>query len=154
VKSLLEKSGMAYFVGDKSSSKTEGGGIFEEVEIIIGQTKEILDKILEIESRMLTAQQTENGNYDEEKNKQDQADFGLALGYPSTAVEAFINEAEPLDENFLPQEVKQSDAYLFCQYQLSENNWQEELKTAQEWADFIKKTSFNIFEQYRKEKLT
>jgi len=152
LKSMLEKSGTPFFMGDKSVSETENGGRFEEVEIIVGQTKEKLDKILEIKSRMPTTQQTENGNYDKEKNKQDQADFGLALGYPATAVEAFVNEAEPLNENSLPQEVKQSDAYLFCQYQLSKDNWRQELETAQEWAGFIEKTSLKIFEQYRKEK--
>ena len=151
LKSLLEKSGMVYSVGDKSVSETENGCRFEEVEIIVCQTKAELDKILKIKSRMSISQQIEDKNYDKEKERQAQIDFGLAMGYPLTAVQAFTAESEFLTEDFLSEEIKQSDAYLFCQYQLSKNNWQKELQTSQQWADFIRRTSPKIYEQYKKE---
>jgi len=67
---------------------------------------------------------------------------GLALGYPQTAVEAYVGKRDKLDiiQN-LPQEVKDSKSYLLLKFVPSKDSWQEEIKTAEIWAKALEANS-------------
>lgn len=68
--------------------------------------------------------------------------IGEAMGIPQTAIDAFTGKRPRLDLNTLPDEIKNSEAFIFMPTQiLSADNWQEELKIGQKRADFIKRVS-------------
>jgi hypothetical protein len=74
--------------------------------------------------------------------------FGKAYGFPQTSIEAYLGKGEAIDSNKLPEEIKQQDALAFSKFKLSKDNWQEELKTAQKWADAVKETSPKAYNEF------
>ena len=74
--------------------------------------------------------------------------LGTALGFPESAVEAYVGKREKLNKKELPDEVKKSDAFRFCNFVLSADNWQEEIKQGQEYADLVKEVSPNIYREF------
>jgi len=76
-------------------------------------------------------------------------ELGLALGFPPSAVEAYVggNGREKLDKSTLPEHIQKGDAIAFCAFALSKDNWEEELKQAQTYADFIKSASPVIYQE-------
>lgn len=73
--------------------------------------------------------------------------LGLALGYPATAVEAYMGKRPALDKRQLAEDIKNSEAYPFIEFVISKDNWQEELKVADAWARAVKKNSPTLFEE-------
>ena len=74
--------------------------------------------------------------------------IGMVLGFPETAIEAFIGERRALSRKKLPDDVRKSESVRFCDFMLSEDNWQEEIKQGQRYADFIKKVSPKIYQEF------
>ncbi|MBU2539557.1 hypothetical protein KJ786_00115 [Patescibacteria group bacterium] len=78
-----------------------------------------------------------------------QIEFGKAYGYPETAVRVYVR---PMEHSFmrweLPADVKQSDFYPFIMFRVSKENWREEIKTAQKWAEVVRMNSQKLFEEY------
>ncbi len=103
----------------------------EQMKILIGHSKNDLDfliKATKIKSSEL---------------------LGEAYGFPKTAIEAFLGKKEKLDFSILSKEIRESDPVLFSTSTLSRDNWQEEIKQGQQYADFIKKISPRIYEEMK-----
>jgi len=103
----------------------------EQMKILIGRSKDDLNfliKALESKSDEL---------------------LGKAFGFPATAIEAYTGKREKLDFSTLPKEIRESDAVLFSSPTLSRDNWQEEIKQGQQYADFLKNISTRIYEEMR-----
>lgn len=150
--SAIEKSGVLFKLGERKIDEYEyeemedpgkftgkkGRRKTEYISILVGHNEENLHKL---EKALQGAEKL--GKTDPEK-------FGLALGFPPTAVEAFVGKREPINIVDLPREVWESDAALFSTPTLSKDNWKEELKTGQARSDFIKSTSPAIYEEMAK----
>jgi hypothetical protein len=67
--------------------------------------------------------------------------FGLAVGYPETAVNAYENDPfhrkEGISIEELPEEVRNSDWIKFLSFGLSRSNWREELSQVKRYAETI-----------------
>ena len=74
--------------------------------------------------------------------------MGKFFGFPASAIEAFDDEEKMLYRQDLPQEVRESECYPFIQFVLSKDNWQEEIKLAEQNAEAIKKVSPRLFAAY------
>lgn len=81
---------------------------------------------------------------------EDHEAIGKALGFPQTAVEAFIDKRESFLLDDMPKEIQESDGVLFLTPNLSKDNWQEEIKEGEKRAEFIKKISPKIYEERKK----
>lgn len=77
-------------------------------------------------------------------------ELGLALGYPMTAVEAYVNgeKARFLD---LPLKVQLEEPAQFILMALSEAHWEEELVVSGAWAEKVKELSPQIYIDAREE---
>ena len=74
--------------------------------------------------------------------------MGKFFGFPPSAIEAFGDEEKMLYRQDLPQEIRESECYPFIQFVLSKDNWQEEIKLAEQNAEAIKKASPKLFVEY------
>jgi len=138
---IIKESGLIFQLGErevvKESYETEkepGVKKFfqrEQMIILIAHSKENLDFLIQAL-----------------KTKSDEL-LGKTFGYSETAIEAFAGKKEKLDINTLPQEIRESDAILFSSPTLSKDNWQEEIKQGQEYAQFVKKISPLIYEEMK-----
>jgi hypothetical protein len=156
VESILRETGLAFDVGEVL---TEGSGEDEEkkdrsktldtVEILISKSKEGIEQMREIRRKMPSRQQVERGEYTEEQRIGDYKALGLAFGYPESAVNAFAGEdgRKLLNTDTLPDEIKKSDAFVFSEFKLSEDGWQNELRQGQLRADTIKRISPKTYQE-------
>ena len=147
--SAIEKSGIPFKLGERKIDEYEyeemetpgkftgkkGRRKIECISVLVGRNEEDLFKL---ESVLREAKKS--GKTDPEK-------FGLALGFPPTAVEAFVGKKESINVVDSPREIWESDAAFFSTPTLSKDNWQEELKQGQARADFIKSASPAIYEK-------
>lgn len=137
---LIRNSELAYEIKEKRTDKegyeTEGKpGIKkffkrEKIDIFVGNSEKELNNLLKA------------------WEKGDDKLIGKSLGFLDSSVEAFVDENKKMNIDNLPEEFRSSDALLFCPPTISKNNWCEELKKGKEYADFIKKISLNIYQQY------
>lgn len=102
---------------------------FEEAHIIIAQNKEKLEKV------KAASVNAEKG-WDRS--------IGEALGYPQTAIEAFINGTTTKPSE-LPEEVRDSDHIKFLGFLLSRDHWQEELEEVRKRADMVRQTAPDLY---------
>ncbi len=72
---------------------------------------------------------------------------GLAYGYPTTAIESFLSK-KAMSRSELPEEVKEKEFYPFIFFKLSKDNWQKEIKVAEQWANAVKKNSPRLFKEF------
>ncbi len=76
-------------------------------------------------------------------------EMGISFGYPETAIEAYVGEKEGMTRQELPDKIKKTDFFPFIQFGvLSKDNWREEIKTAEKWANAVKANSPKIFNEY------
>ena len=80
-----------------------------------------------------------------------QSDFsiGLASGYPASAVENYFHGGPGYMRWELPEDVKVEDYYPFIRFKLSQGNWENEIKTAIQWADAIRSNSPKLLEEFK-----
>ncbi|MCC2630984.1 MAG: hypothetical protein K0S38_793 [Candidatus Paceibacter sp.] len=72
--------------------------------------------------------------------------LGTVLGFPPTAVEAFShNEENIIREKDLPQDVRDSEEFVFKHFVLSKNNWQEEFEVVKKMAATVKAYAPNLY---------
>ena len=143
---IIKESGLLFQLGEKIIEKesyqtekepsTEKFYEREQMKVLISRSKENLDFLIEAL-----------------KTKSDEL-LGKAFGFPQTAIEAFVDKREKLDIGALPKEVRESDAVLFSSPIISKDNWQEEIKQGQIYADFIKKVSPKIYKEMKTLSLT
>ena len=134
---LVKKSGLECHIGEKriaegsyrtkDEPEIERHSKGEHRDIFIASSKEKLDALI-------------NSWYTE-----DQEAIGKALGFPTTAVEAFVGKREAWFDENIPNEIRESDAVTFLTPTLSKDNWQEEMKEGDKRARFIKKNSPKIY---------
>src|SRR3989338_10500616 len=74
---------------------------------------------------------------------------GLALGYPKTAIAAFINK-EVIEVKNLPKQIRESKEIKFLNFRISKKHWQKEFKVVQKRADTIKKLSPKLYKEITK----
>jgi hypothetical protein len=73
--------------------------------------------------------------------------LGTALGYPATAVAAFLTDDKlPVDD--LPLEVQLSETAQFIGFMLSKDHWKDELQQVEEWVKTIKQNSEIVYNAY------
>lgn len=138
---IIEKSGLPYQIEErkiieekywtKKEPEIEKPYKREQMNILVSRSKKELDFLI-------GALKSKNGEL-----------LGKAFGFPETAIEAFMGKREKLDVATLPKEIRESDVMLFSLPTLSKDNWQEEVKQGQLYADFIKKTSPVIYEEMK-----
>jgi len=80
--------------------------------------------------------------------------LGKALGFPPTAVEAFVGKRKPLNRHSLPPDIQHSDGIFFSSPTLSQDNWQEEIKYGEQRGKFIKKISPQLYNEMKSFALT
>lgn len=107
----------------------------EEVVFYIAKRKENLDLLMK-------AIETEDDKL-----------LGQLYGFPDSAVNAYLKgEGQTLDTNLSSEIEKQGnisfDKFAFARFNLSKNNWQEELGTSEKWANEVKKTSPKLYNEY------
>lgn len=81
-------------------------------------------------------------------NNDDEESLGLAIGFPKTAVEAYLGKRKRLNKNTLPEEVRKSDAVRFCKFILSADNWHNEIEQGQKYANLVKEVSPNTYYEF------
>lgn len=86
------------------------------------------------------------------KDNENSLDTGLILGYPRTAVEAYVRGQEnliPIAEigQFIPEELSKKDFMAFVTFRLSKEHWREELETAKSFADCIQKIDPALYDR-------
>lgn len=110
-----------------SSETSEEIGEEENISFVISNTQENFERL------------SEAINIGDEKG------IGLALGFEPTAVNAYCGNGKLMDNEKLEDEILFSEAFAFAPSRLSADHWQEELEQYQKWADYVKKTSPNLF---------
>lgn len=100
----------------------------------IGRDNECLDKIKKAFA--------EKGNGNNNKD----LIIGKELGYPTTAIEGYRSKKIKKSDS-LPEEVRNSGYIKFLNFQLSEDHWEEELKTVKERADALRGISPDLYQK-------
>ena len=78
---------------------------------------------------------------------------GILLGYPKTAVEAYVKGSEYTIQayeksNYIPAEILEKDFMAFDLFVFSKEHWQDELKTVEATANCIQKTDPALYERW------
>ena len=93
-------------------------------------------------------------NLPEDRSRIEDKNLGQLFGFPQTAIEAYVKYAKSgfqdekgiiLDNNKLPEEIRNKDYVAFATFWLSKEHWQEELETAKKWAAEIQKLSPTLY---------
>lgn len=75
-----------------------------------------------------------------EGNK-DHQEYGRLMGYPDTAIDAFLD-----DEKLLPEKDYPDMTDKFMNFKLSKDHWQEEIKVITKWSQAIKQYAPKVYE--------
>lgn len=172
--SIIKKSGLFFEIGETRTVKAEyrgkgdGKKYFQrdQITILVGRTQEEFEQLkkaiefarsIGITGVDLEADTKEDLEKLKKKlhphppKKSDRIKYdeemGSAFGYPPTAIEAFVGKRKKLNIKKLSKEIRESEAILFLSPTLSADNWREEIKQGQIWADFIKKVSPKIYKE-------
>ncbi len=104
-----------------------------------------LDKVLIIAPDNKTHEQVEEAVFQKDTYK-----TGILMGYPETAVKAFVEKKYIRNvegEEKLSDEILNDPEHKFLNFRLSRDNWQEEFKTVKEWARVIKENAPELYEE-------
>lgn len=72
--------------------------------------------------------------------------IGKELGYPASATEGYRSKKIKKNDS-LPEEVKNSEHINFLNFRLSEDHWEDELKTIKERADTLREISPSLYQK-------
>ncbi|MEI7765117.1 MAG: hypothetical protein WCI93_00860 [bacterium] len=110
-------------------------------EYIIGKNKE--------EVLLFQKLWNQDDDFGEEAKKK-----GELLGFPKTAIDAYIKK-ETISRFDFPEEIKNKDFLAFGNIAFSKDNYKEELKTIEVWAEAIKRMDKDLYlrmvEEYKKD---
>lgn len=81
------------------------------------------------------------------REDRDERALGTLLGYPATAIDAFVNET-PLDEESVPLAVRLSPEWQFVAFRFSRAHWQEEFEYVKDWVKTIHELSPLLYDSY------
>ncbi len=79
---------------------------------------------------------------------QDQIEYGRLMGFPETAIKAFI-ENECADNTFM-QKYLQDNGLIFC-FRFSKENFLQEIETVKKWSEAIKFYAPNLYAEILEE---
>ena len=125
----LARVGLQYLKRDRAIVVGEDE-IFMQRSLYFGRDKESL-------TRLLTAHSP--------------SEFGIAFGFPQSAIEAYIGKRKRFHGQF-PEDIS-NDTLRFSEFVKSADNWREELKTPQQWADVTRSSSLYLYQTYMQESL-
>jgi hypothetical protein len=127
IKEVLSRAGLAYANRDDEyiNKKDIYGKIPILAVISVARNRETLDELLKV------------------SGKKDHGDYGRLMGYPETAVKAFVNK-ELLDKKDYPY---MSDNIF--PLKLSKDHWREEVEHLKSWNEAIKKYAPETYRQAR-----
>ncbi len=74
-------------------------------------------------------------------NENNDREFGLLVGYPITAVDAFLGNQPRIEHEDLPKEIQSSEYFHFLEFVLSKDHWQEEIETVKRQAEIVQKVA-------------
>lgn len=97
-----------------------------KAKLAIAKDKTITERLLTIDSR------------------KDHKEYGALMGYPESAVQAFINKEQLLSKDDYPK-----DEEVIFNMGLSKNNWQEEFAILKKWSETIKKYNPDLYDQLK-----
>ncbi len=79
-------------------------------------------------------------------NASSDEEFGLAFGFPQTAVDAYIGRIKKHDDRF-PDDIP-IDVLAFARFVRSADHWREELDTGRVWRDAVRDASPTLYAEY------
>ncbi len=124
----------------------EYNGVYDEVtqHLIIGKEQKKISEFLSVWQKRLLDQDTSK-----EVDKQ----LGLMLGYPKTAVKAFVGEPgyTKIVVCQLPKSIQQKDYMAFTEFTFSKEYLDDELDVVKQWAEIVKKESPKLYMKKVKE---
>jgi len=140
---LLNKTGISHEPYEKKTTNTDFA--FKENDYEFRKRQE---------ATFLIAKDKESLNLLKEALKtNDEELMGRAYGYPESAIKAFCGKKETIeDAEELPEEIKRRGP-SFLRFKLSKNNWQEEIKLCEKWAEAIKEASPKLYRKFYKKDL-
>jgi len=144
--SFAQKAGLKFEVKDRKFSPKRGLGSMGLTSILISGNQDVLKSLSQAEDHLAEWAESDKRILADRRNAD--GAVGKALGFPRTAIEAFVGKRKVLDPKELPVEFRKSEARRFCGFSLSEDNWQEEIKQGQTYADFIRRVSPIIYQEY------
>jgi len=125
VTEMLDQTGLAYSYMRKTleSHRQESLGrlrLVERIDFVVGANEKCRKRIMSA------------------WEPNDDMKLGLALGFPPTAVKAYVINKSRSD---LPKKFRKMPSARFAGFAFSQNNWNEELKVTAGWAKAVRKTS-------------
>jgi len=131
---FLEENKVSYYSREIEPQRaTNGEIILKQLDFYLAKDIESLEKIKEA------------------VDEHDERKFGLAMGYPQTAVEAFVSTEDPFTKPDLlfvePIEVEFSEERSFLFFRMSKEHWHEELEVVKRWARTIKEVAPQLYEE-------
>lgn len=78
-------------------------------------------------------------------------ELGKYMGYPLTAVEAFVGKRKRMDDQKSESEFEKNGIPTAFWFRLSEDGWEEELETLKEWVDAIRKNAPELWREIDKD---
>jgi len=77
---------------------------------------------------------------------------GTLLGYPASAVKAYVEGEEKLlpveaEKTTIPEQIINSGYMVFLQFRLSKEHWEDELETVKKWSDEVKRFDPALYER-------
>jgi hypothetical protein len=79
--------------------------------------------------------------------EKDDREFGRLVGYPPTAVNAFVDNEPRIEREDLPEDIRNSEYINFQNFVLSKKHWREETETIKKWAETIKRMDPVLYER-------
>ncbi len=131
IEECLEYSGLLYEKEIEEILEEDNETVFAtSIDFAIAQTNEVLQFLCGA---------VESG---------DKKQLGLALGYPSSAVEEFSEKFDPADDRqYLTEEMRQSPEANFLFFRLSKAHAQEEFEVVKRWAEVIRVLCPTLYKQ-------
>jgi len=74
--------------------------------------------------------------------------FGKAYGFPQSSIEAYSGKRELISQNELLDKGVDEEAVVFARFELSRDNWEEEIKKAEAWARAVKEISPKVYRDF------
>lgn len=75
----------------------------------------------------------------------DHEEFGKLMGFPKTAIHAYLNKEELLERESRPE-----DNNIIFSFGLSKNHWKKEIELLRTWSNAIKEYAPDLFKELRR----
>ena len=142
VRGLLAETGLPYeeektdIQGEAESGKNDQYSVYD---FYISRDPQIAKEAMALASK----------KNDDRHTPESQERFGLLMGYPKTAVEAYIkNINDPRSqEPELPEDVEFAEYMDFKNFVVSQDHWREELETVKRWAETIREIAPDLYKK-------